>query len=65
MPSDRELWAVAAAVIEQHGEEGPLFVATRIGALALRGDEAGIAAWKEIARRMTTLAAAPPASPDA
>jgi hypothetical protein len=46
-------------VIEEHGETAPLFVAERIGALAAAGDEAGIRAWQEIARRMERLASRP------
>lgn len=53
--TDWELWAVANFVLEQHGDEAPMFVAARIGALALEGDDAGIAAWREVARRMTEL----------
>lgn len=65
MPTDRELWSVANMVLEQHGERAPLFVAERIGALALAGDAAGIATWKEIARRMTLLRPDPRRRPDA
>lgn len=61
MLTDWELWAVANQTIEQHGSDAPVFVASRIGALALAGDAAGVAAWKEIARRVTELSAAPPA----
>jgi hypothetical protein len=50
-----ELWAVANATLEQHGTEAQVFVATRIGALAAAGDMAGVAAWKEVARRVVQL----------
>jgi hypothetical protein len=58
--SDWELWAVADATLKSHGAEAPLFVATRIGALALANDADGVTAWLEIARRMTKLSAVPP-----
>lgn len=53
--SDRELWACALQVQKQHGEGANLFVAERIGTLALAGDEAGVATWKEIRRRLDML----------
>lgn len=55
MISDRELWACASHVLQQHGDRAPVFVAERIGALALVGDEAGVATWKAIAVRMDRL----------
>lgn len=55
MLSDRELWACANQVLESHGEKAPVFVAERIGALALAGDMDGIANWKAIARRLDQL----------
>ena len=42
-------------VLKQHGERAPIFVAERIGALALAGDEAGVATWKAIAARIDQL----------
>jgi hypothetical protein len=53
--SDRELWACASEVLSQHGENAPVFVAERIGALALAGDLAGVEAWKSVAVRMERL----------
>lgn len=49
--SDAELWAVAAETVRQHGDGTPVFVADRIGALVLDGDERGVEAWKSIAAR--------------
>ena len=65
MPSDWELWAVASHTIERHGRDAPLFVATRIGALAMAGDAAGLEAWREIAGRMVQLMAEAPTGPNA
>lgn len=38
-----------------HGTRAPLHVAERNGALALVGDAAGVARWKEIAVRLDQL----------
>lgn len=54
--SDKQhLWACALAVERQHGARAPVFVAERIGALALAGDAAGVARWTAIAARMDQL----------
>lgn len=63
MLNDRELWACANQVLENHGEGAPVFVAERIGALALAGDMEGIAAWKAIASRVDQLMKPPRNSP--
>ena len=56
MLTNWELWACANQVLQTHGENSPRFVADQIGALALDGDAEGIAAWREIARRLSELA---------
>jgi len=56
LSDEQHLWACALAVERQHGERAPVFVAERIGALALAGDAAGVARWKAIAARMAQLA---------
>ena len=58
LTEDRHLWACALAVEKQHGAGAPRFVAARIGALALAlaGDNAGVARWKAIARKLDALA---------
>ena len=55
MISDRELWACAQQVIEQHGDRAPMFVAERIGALAIEGDKVGVVTWMMIAARVEQL----------
>lgn len=50
-----ELWACAQHVIKQHGDRAPAFVAERIGALTLAGDDEGVEAWKAIAARVEQL----------
>lgn len=55
MIGDRELWACAVQVLRQHGQDAPAFIAGRIEALALRGDEQGVATWKGIAARLDAI----------
>jgi hypothetical protein len=38
-----------------HGGEASIFVADRLGALALANDRAGISTWQEIAERLQHL----------
>jgi len=52
---ERHIWACALAVEKQHGKGAQLFVAERIGALALAGDGEGVAMWKAIAVRLDAL----------
>ena len=47
--SGQERLAEAMAVQRLHGDEGPLWIATRIGALALAGDRAGVERFRAIA----------------
>lgn len=49
MDWQHEVWAEALWVEQHKGEEGPNFIADRIAALSLNGDEAGVARWKQIA----------------
>lgn len=55
MTPDQERWAEASMVLRHHGADAHVFVAERIGALALAGDAAGISRWKEIAARLQQL----------
>ena len=52
---DEHVWACALAVERQHGERAPVFVAERIGALALAGDSEGVATWRRIAACLDRL----------
>ena len=63
MISDRELWACANQVLEQHGDAADKFVATRIRSLAAANDEAGVKTWMAIADRLDRLRLTP-ADPD-
>jgi hypothetical protein len=55
MTPEQHVWACAVAVERQHGDRAPVFVAERIGALALAGDAAGVAMWQAIAARLHEL----------
>jgi hypothetical protein len=52
---EQERWAEALAVQRIHGDAAPVFVAERIGSLALVGDEEGIRRWQEIALRLDRI----------
>ena len=51
----QEIMAEALWVERKHGSEGSVFIASRIGALALAGDTAGVERWKAIAAEFHRL----------
>lgn len=53
--TNREIWACAVHVARTHGDAAPKFIAERIGALSLAGDNAGVQTWKAIAARFDQL----------
>ncbi len=55
MISDWELWAAANEVIRQHGDEAPVFAATRQVELGEAGDAAGSRAWLQIGLKIIEL----------
>ncbi|WP_420854222.1 DUF6961 family protein [Sphingopyxis granuli] len=55
MTPERELWACAAMIERQHGDDAPVWIAQRIGELALAGDAAGVERWKAIAGKLDQL----------
>jgi hypothetical protein len=55
MTPDQERWAEALAIDCQYGGDAPRHVAERIGALALEGDLAGLARWRQIAARLDQM----------
>lgn len=55
MTKEEELLAVALWVKQTHGAAAPVFIAEQIGALALRGDAAGVEHWKAIAATFQAL----------
>lgn len=58
MTPEQHIWACALAVERQHGPRAAVFIAERIGALALQGDAAGVEMWKAIAARLDALSRA-------
>lgn len=58
MTMEEERLAEALAVDKLYGPGAPVFVAERIGALALDGDVDGINRWKAIAQRLEGIIAA-------
>ena len=60
MTPDEERLAEALAVQRMHGESAPVFVAERIGALALAGDAAGVERWRQIATKLDGIRAGKP-----
>lgn len=55
MTPEHELWASALLVEREQGDNAPIWIAERIGALALAGDVAGVARWKSIAEKLSLL----------
>lgn len=57
--SPEQLCSAEALVIElMQGDKAALFVAERIGAMALAGDTAGVTRMREIAAKLNVLMAA-------
>lgn len=52
---EQERWAEASAILRIHKDRARIFVAERVGALALAGDAAGVQRWKEIAFKLQQL----------
>ena len=55
MTPEAERIAEAGQILKMYGTAAPAFVATRIGALSLTGDQAGIERWRQIAGRLDAL----------
>jgi hypothetical protein len=55
MTPDQERWAEALAIERLHGESATEFLAGRIGACALAGDDAGVERLRQIADRLDQL----------
>ena len=55
MTPDEERWAEALAIERIHGDRALVWVAERIGALALASDDAGVQRFKEIAARLDQI----------
>ena len=57
MTRDQELWGVASLMLNRYGQNAPVNVAERLGALAMAGETEGVAMWQEFARRLCALMA--------
>ena len=55
MNPEQERWAEALAIEKRYGDEAPVYVAERIGALATAGDAAGVERFMQIAERLDKL----------
>lgn len=52
---DQLMWGAALTMLRNHGDEAPVKIAERIGALALKGDDLGVAMWRGIAAKLNQL----------
>jgi hypothetical protein len=57
MTPAHERWAEALALQQRYGEHAATHIAERVRALAMAGEEAGVARWREIAARFDQLRA--------
>ena len=55
MTPERELWACALLLEQQHGNEADAFIAERVTSLARPGDMAGVERWQAIADKLDQL----------
>lgn len=55
MTYDEETLAIALLVQREQGAEGYRYISEQIGAMALKGEMAGIARWKEIAQAFARI----------
>ena len=55
MTADDELLTIALWVRRTQGAGAEVYIAGQIGALALRGDTAGIERWKAVAAQLDAL----------
>lgn len=55
LTDDEMRWAEALTIERIHGNDGPRWIAERIGVLATVGDVAGVDRFVEIARRYDRL----------
>ena len=57
MEKQHEVWAEALWVERHKSRDGPGFIVEQLGRLALLGDEAGVARWRQIAQAYDQLIA--------
>lgn len=59
MTRGQELWALALAIEQKHGSEGPRIIAEKIGAFAVAGETGAVDLWHAVAERYETLLSNP------
>lgn len=55
MTAEEERWSEAILAVRIHGAAAPVWIAERIGTLALAGDAAGVARFTDMAARVDAL----------
>lgn len=55
LTDEQELWGCALAIEKQHGDHAPVWIAQRIGELALAGEMDGVELWRAIAAKLDAL----------
>lgn len=55
MPSEEDLWEVARQLVQQHGDEAEIVVATWQKDFLEAGDEEAFLAWRRIGRMITEI----------
>ena len=53
--SEKEIYALALFVERKHGEDGPRYIAERIGKFANENDQGGVDLWEAVASRFARL----------
>lgn len=53
--TDRDLWEIALRIEREHGDDGPFYIAEKIGAAAFAGEPAAVDLWKAVAVRYDQL----------
>ena len=57
--SEQERWAEAAAIMKWQGDNARVYVAERIGTLALEGSKDGVARFTDLAGKLDALLSGP------
>lgn len=55
MKQEHVVWGAAAMMLRRYGDQAPVKVAERIGAMVMQNDDAGRATWKQVARCMDQM----------
>ena len=56
MPSEIDIYRSAKLLIDQHGEDAPIFAAMRVDKLFAAGDLDGSRVWQRVLRAIKVLA---------